>query len=85
MPVRLDPTPLTAAGELEAIASGRCTYTVARRASLLEVANRAPWDITGRPPPPHPDAQPRADVVTDHACGWTWQPEHVNRSRLEGP
>lgn len=69
---RVDPTPLTAAGELTCILTARPTYDLTRVVGRLQLDPRDSHDMRGRPPAA-PGA--RYDVV----------PAHVHGQALTGP
>ena len=64
--VAVDPYPLTPAGEVWALQSGRRTYALSRGA--LERRDR--WSIPGRPP------SPKLPVLAEHACDSPVPPQH---------
>ncbi|HEX8627081.1 MAG TPA: hypothetical protein VF755_02790 [Catenuloplanes sp.] len=61
VPVHVDPVPVTAAGELAAVLSGRATYTLARGELVHRDGDR---DHLGDP------------VLIAHRCGHPVPPEH---------
>lgn len=65
---RVDPTPLTAQGELVALLTSRPTYTLTRTSQRLVLDDRDPWRTAGRPA-----GTPGADyaVVPAHRCHQT--------------
>ena len=64
--VMVDPYPLTPAGEVWALQSGRRTYALSRG----ELERRDRWSIPGRPP------SPKLPVLVEHACDTPVPPEH---------
>lgn len=70
--VRVDPTPLTPAGELAAAITGRPTYELASLVGRLVLDRREPDHLTGRPPFPGATY----DVLPAHDCA---APDYTGR------
>lgn len=66
---RVDPTPLTADGELAALLTARPTYTLTLANSRLQLDDRDRWRMAGRPPGRHTGPGVPYDVVPAHRCG----------------
>jgi hypothetical protein len=65
---RVDPTPLSAQGELVALLTSRRTWTLTRTGRHLALDDRDPWRTAGRPPGAR---NATYAVLPQHRCGTT--------------
>jgi hypothetical protein len=75
--VDVDPAPLGALGEAQALLRGVTTYDLARRAGKLVIDRRTVYEIAGWPP----GSRRNVDVVKAHECGM--QPQGLINSMIE--
>lgn len=62
LPATVDPTPISAIGEVVAILAGAATYDITLGSRRAELHRRNRWHIPRRDNP----------VLADHHCGTTW-------------
>jgi hypothetical protein len=65
LPVRCDPTPLNALGELQALMAGHSTYRLAWLIDHYELDYRSHFDIRAHPA----GTDKQSEVIREHKCG----------------
>jgi hypothetical protein len=64
IPVTVDPTPLNALGEVQALMTGRATFSLRYVAGRYEIDHRDSFRISGTPA----GSDPRLEVLAEHEC-----------------